>query len=130
MVSGVPVPGDRRATTFGCRLQWRAACVYMTHAPQWPHKALTGGPPMHIVPPLGWIMALGFRSLTGERLTRGIEPNLPPWRGHLVETIGRGVKSSAVILTYLSPALVLFFVCGAGNLGTLVDHRREIGLAV
>ena len=102
----------------------------MTRDPGWTRALLTGGTLMLILPPVGWVMALGFRSVTGERLVRGLEPPLPSWSGNVGEILTRGVKSSGVILGYLSPSIALFFVLGAGGGPQLRAHAVEIALAI
>lgn len=107
-------------------LDWFDALSYMTRQPGWRRTLLVGGIFILIAPPIGWVMALGFRSLTGEHLTRGVTPPLPPWRGNLDDIFIRGAKSSGVILGYLGPTLLLFMALGAGDVRTAVVHAREI----
>jgi hypothetical protein len=108
------------------RLDWTAAFRYMTREPGWRRALFVGGIFLLVMPPIGWVMALGFRSLTGERLTRRLTPALPAWRGNLDDIFLRGAKSSGVILGYLSPTLLLFFALGAGSAAAMVAHAREI----
>jgi hypothetical protein len=102
----------------------------MTRDPGWIGKVLLGGLLLLVLPPFGWVIALGFRSLTGERLTKGLQPPLPAWRGNLDDVFIRGAKASGVILTYLSPALVLYFVLGTGDIATFRGHWRDIASAI
>ena len=61
------------------QLNWKAAFTFIIHDPRWKRKLFIGGALFFPFPPLGWILALGFRSLTGPRLVEGVEPVLPEW---------------------------------------------------
>lgn len=107
-------------------IDWRSAVTYVTREPGWKQRVGIGGLLMLMVPPLGWILALGYRSLVGNRLVDGCSPILPPWRGNLAVTLRRGAASSGVILGYLTPFLVGYWLLGAQTATVPLEHGREI----
>ena len=106
------------------RIDWREALVYVTREPGWKQRFGIGGLLMLALPPLGWTLALGYRSLVGNRLVDGVSLVLPPWRGHLGIAMRRGSASSGVIVTYLAPFLIAFWLLGVRD--HISDHRREV----
>jgi Protein of unknown function (DUF4013) len=110
-------------------LDWRRALGYMTREPKWASTLALGGLFLLVMPPVGWVLALGFRSLVGQRMIAGRSPAVPQW-GDFGDVFVRGAKSSGVILGYLSPALVLFLLFGAGDARVALAHARELGAAV
>ncbi|HEY3566753.1 MAG TPA: DUF4013 domain-containing protein [Thermoanaerobaculia bacterium] len=96
------------------RLSWRSALTFMTRETGWRRKLLLGGLFFLPFPPLGWLLALGYRSLTGVRLVQGLSPVLPGWEGNLAETLGRGVRAAGIILAYFTPFLLLYWLLGTG----------------
>jgi hypothetical protein len=111
----------------GVHIDWRAALAYVTREPAWKQRVAVGGVLMLVVPPLGWILALGYRSLVGNRLVDGYSPVLPPWRGNLAVVFRRGASSSGVILGYLTPFLLVYWLLGRRGARALLDHGRELG---
>lgn len=106
-------------------IDWRAALVFVTREPDWKPRIGLGGLLMLVVPPIGWVLALGYRSLVGNRLVDGCQPLLPPWRGHTVLAFGRGAKSVAVTLTYLAPFLIAYWTLGLTSVDAVREHWRE-----
>jgi hypothetical protein len=98
------------------RLRVRQAMEFMTRDPHWKRKLLIGGLWFFPLPPLGWIMALGFRSLTGPRLVEGHEPVLPEWRGNLMLIAKRGAIAVLVIVAHFSPFLFCYWWFGLDSL--------------
>ncbi len=108
------------------RVDWRAALVYVTREPAWKQRIGVGGLTMLLVPPVGWVLALGYRSLVGNRLVDGTTPLLPPWRGHTAMAFGRGARSVGVTLTYLTPFMVTYWLAGARSADALIEHWSEL----
>lgn len=81
---------------------------------------------MLVCPPLGWVLALGYRSLVANRLVDGAAPRLPEWTPHLRATLQRGLASSGVILTYLAPTGFAYWALGLRHVESLWHHWREI----
>ena len=108
------------------RIDWREALVYVRRDPAWKRCIGIGGALMLVLPPLGWILALGYRSLVGNRLVDGITPVLPPWRGHLGLAMRRGSASAGVILAYLGPFLVSYWLLGVRSAGDALHHWYEL----
>ena len=94
------------------RLRVKPALTFMTRDPHWKRKLLIGGLLFFPLPPLGWIMALGFRSLTGPRLVEGRVPVLPEWKGNWLLILKRGIIAVFVILSHFSPFLVGYWLFG------------------
>lgn len=112
------------------RLNPHAALSFMKRDPGWKRKLLIGGALFFPLPPLGWIMALGFRSLTGPRLVEGMVPVLPEWRGNLRLILMRGVTAVFVILAHFSPFLLCYCWFGLDSIAELRAHWVEIVLFV
>src|SRR5687768_13874340 len=108
------------------RIDWREAVGYVTREPAWRRQVAVGGLLMLVVPPVGWVLALGYRSIVGQRLVDGQVPALPPWRGLSPVAFRRGMASSAVILTYLTPFVLTYWLVGISSLESLASHRREL----
>ena len=107
-------------------IDWRSAVRYVAREPGWKQRIGIGGLLMLGVPPLGWLLALGYRSLVGNRLVDGCSPVLPPWRGNLGGTLRRGAASSGVILGYLSPFLAGYWILGMRTPAVPLEHSREL----
>lgn len=86
----------------------------MAREPGWRRDLLLGGLFFFPFPPLGWVLAIGYRSLMGVRLVEGRSPVLPGWRGNLAETLVRGLRASGIIFTYFCPFLLLYWLLGTG----------------
>jgi len=110
-------------------LDWRGALAYMTREPAWASRIALGGLFLLVMPPVGWVLALGFRSIAGQRMMAGRSPAMPRWTD-FGDIFARGAKSSGVILGYLSPALVLFLLFGARDTRVALAHSGELGAAV
>jgi hypothetical protein len=108
------------------RIDWREAFSYVMREPGWLRRVGVGGLLILVVPPIGWLLALGYRSCVGQRLVDGQVPVLPPWRGLWTVALRRGVSSSAVILTYLAPFVVTYWGVGISSLDSLATHWREL----
>ena len=107
------------------RLRTRQAMTFFTSDPHWKRKLLIGGLWFFPIPPLGWVMALGFRSLTGPRLVEGHEPVLPEWRGNLMLIAKRGAIAVLVIVAHFSPFLFCYWWFGLDNLRELRVYWPE-----
>lgn len=107
------------------RLNWKAALSFMTSDPGWKRKLLIGGALFYPFPPLGWVLALGFRSLTGPRIVEGMEPVLPEWRQSFGEIFRRGLLAILVILSHFSPFLACYWLFGLDSAADFAAHWRE-----
>jgi hypothetical protein len=105
---------------------WRKALTFVETDPNWKLKILIGGLLFIPFPPLGWLFALGFRSVTGSRLIEGLEPVLPEWRDGPMRMLLRGLGASGVILMYLTPFFFAYWICGLSGGADLFDHWPEI----
>ena len=112
------------------QLRIRPALSFMTSDPQWKKKLLIGGLLFFPFPPLGWVMALGFRSLTGPRIVEGREPVLPEWNGNWVLILRRGITAVFVILAHFSPFLICYWLFGLPAGARVDSYYWEIGLFV
>ena len=108
------------------RIDWRSALRYVAADPSWKRRVAVGGLLMLLVPPVGWILALGYRSLVGNRIVDRCSPLLPAWRGNLMLITRRGAASSGVILVYLAPFLVGYWLCGARSVRVFTQQWREL----
>jgi hypothetical protein len=108
------------------QIDWRTALTYVTRDPAWKWRIGIGGLLMLVVPPVGWLLAIGYRSLVVFRVLDRLSPLLPPWRGHFATAFRRGVASLGVILAYLTPFLIAYWVLGFRTPASLSDHWREV----
>lgn len=109
------------------RIDWRAALTFVTREPAWRVRVGVGGVLMLVLPPVGWLLALGYRSVVGNRLVDGRAPILPPWRGNLGLFFRRGAASLGVILGYLAPFFVGYWLLGVRTAAAPFEHWRELG---
>jgi hypothetical protein len=107
-------------------IDWRGAVTYVMRDPDWKRRIGVGGLLMLVMPPIGWIIALGYRSLVGNRLVDGCSPVLPRWRGNLEVVFRRGAASSGVILGYLTPFFIAYWLLGVRTASAPLEHWREI----
>lgn len=108
------------------RIDWQTAVSYVTRQPAWKQRVGIGGLLLLLLPPAGWILALGYRSLVGQRLVDGVASVLPPWRGLFGAALRRGMASSGVILAYLTPFVIAYWLLGARSLDVIATHSREV----
>jgi hypothetical protein len=115
-----------RVSSRTVRIDWREALTYVTREPAWKQRLGVGGLLMLVLPPLGWMLALGYRSLVGNRLVDGVSPLLPSWNGNFGLALRRGSASSGVIVVYLAPFLIGYWLLGIRNPRALIDHWRDL----
>ncbi len=108
------------------QIDWRTALVYVAREPWLKRRLFIGGLLMFLVPPIGWVLALGYRSLVGNRLVDRLSPLLPSWRENFGVIFARGMASSGVLLGYFTPFLIAYWVLGLRSLDLGVDHIREV----
>lgn len=108
------------------QLDWKSAFTFYTRDPDWKRKLFIGGLLFYPFPPLGWVMALGYRSLVGIRIVEGAEPLLPPWRGNYRNVFLRGVKASGIILSHFTPFFLLYWVFGLHSPADAQLHADQI----
>ena len=109
------------------RLSWKRALLFPTQGCDSWAKLRHGGWWLLLCPPLGWLLALGYRRAVALRLADGVEPALPSWQGQHLDTLWQGGKAVAVILTYFAPFLTLYWVLAVPDAATLWEHRQEAG---
>jgi hypothetical protein len=109
-------------------IDWRTALTYVGRQPAWTRRVGLGGALMLVLPPIGWLLALGYRSLVAARLADNSVPLLPEWRTHAGTAFRRGVASCAVILTYLAPSFVAYWLAGVRHAGVFLEHWRELAV--
>jgi hypothetical protein len=107
------------------RLHFKQALRFMTSDPAWKRKLLIGGLLFFPLPPLGWLMALGFRSLTGPRIVEGHEPVLPDWHGNFMLVAKRGGIAVLIIVAHFSPFLFCYWWFGLDSLRELRAYWLE-----
>ena len=108
------------------RIDWRTALVYVTREPSWTRRIAVGGLMLLVLPPIGWLLALGYRSLVGNRLVDRQAPLLPEWRGNFLISFRRGAASLGVTLVYLTPFLIAYWMLGVRTPDAAAAHWREI----
>lgn len=109
-------------------LLWRAAFRFPLHEPGAIGKLTHAGWWVLLCPPIGWLMALGYRREVALNLVDGRTPVLPGWRGLHLPALGYGLKALGVILAYFAPLLALYWALALTGPGEAVSRWREIGL--
>ena len=100
-------------------LSWRAAFTFPTREPGAVGKLVHAGWWFLLCPPVGWLMALGYRREVALNLVDGRTPVLPAWSGLHLPALGYGLRALGVILSY-------FRVHRAG-VGRAAGRRHPVG---
>lgn len=108
------------------RIDWRSAVGFVAREPAWKLRVGTGGLLILLLPPVGWMLALGYRSIVGQRIVDREHPLLPSWAGLFGSALRRGAASSGVILAYLTPFVIAYWAVGARSLDVFAAHQREL----
>ena len=103
-------------------LDWKAACLFVRTDPQWRKHLFVGGLWLMLCPPVGWLMALGYRKEVVMNLVHGKQPVLPVWKGQHGFFFREGCKAVGIILSYFTPFFVGFWVLGMEPGVLWVDH--------
>jgi hypothetical protein len=107
------------------QLRWQKAFRFATEAEGWREKCLLGGLWILLCPPIGWLLALGYRKEVAFRLIENRRPYLPDWcswRTYLLD----GMKAAGVIMVYYLPYVIAFWVFALGDLSKALDHPLPI----
>jgi hypothetical protein len=107
------------------RIDWRAAVGFVVREPAWKLRVGIGGLLILLMPPVGWVLALGYRSVVGQRIVDRQYPLLPRWSVLLGTALRRGAASSGVILAYLTPFVISYWVFAASSFDVLAMKSRE-----
>jgi hypothetical protein len=109
-----------KAQRFWLRL--RRSFFFAFESPGCRSKYMLGGLWLLLCPPLGWYLALGFRTQVGYRLLDGSLPVLPDWsawRGHLAN----GLRAGVVIQCFYLPYITAFWLCAwLGHPAEVLQH--------
>jgi hypothetical protein len=110
------------------KLSWRKAFLFATECDGWMGKCFMGGLWILLFPPLGWLMALGYRKEIAFRLIENRLPFLPDWSNwprYLLD----GIKAAGVIMVYFTPFLLAFWSFGTGSLSAVAAHIGMISVS-
>lgn len=77
--------------------------AFVVFDPKWRQKIFLGGLLILLCHPIGWPVALGYRKVLISRLSLGLEPVLPEWKGNVFRFYFEGIKAMGVIFGYLMP---------------------------
>lgn len=118
---------EARCSSLGVNLHW--ATRFMFLQPRFRKSLISGGLMMLLCPPLGWIVALGYRSIL---LNNFIDQKMDESDLQLPESwlhcLGQGLKAVAVIYSYYVPVLSLFLWFGAGSASEVLRHPLQVSL--
>ncbi|MCU0718538.1 MAG: hypothetical protein MUC83_02450 [Pirellula sp.] len=67
--------------------------AYVVLDPNWRKKIFLGGLLILLCHPIGWPVALGYRKVLISRLSLGLEPVLPEWKGNGFRFYFEGIKA-------------------------------------
>ncbi len=101
------------------QLEWRRAFTFMFGERHWRSALLRGGLLLLLAPPFGWHVAMGYRRAVGLAAREGAQPLLPPLGSNCLRLFWDGWMASLVIVTYSSPALLLFWLPGIHTMSAL-----------
>ena len=108
------------------RLDWKAASLFVTGDLLWRSKLRLGGLWLLICPPVGWLIALGYRKEVVMNLVHGATPVLPVWSGRHREFFFDGAKALGVIMFYFAPFFVGLWACGLDDWASARAHLSEL----
>jgi hypothetical protein len=108
------------------RLDWKAASLFVMDDPQWRSKLRMGGLWLLVCPPVGWLIALGYRKEVVMNLVHGVSPVLPVWTGRHREFFVGGAKALGVIMAYFAPFFLGLWVCGLDDWASARAHLSEL----
>ena len=108
-------------------LNWRTAFAFVRSCDGWQEKILLGGLWIALFPPVGWLLALGYRTEAIYRMIDNRSPILPEWN-EWWQHIVTGVKAAGVILIYFIPYTLLFWVLALGGPSVAVEHWLAIAV--
>jgi hypothetical protein len=98
------------------RALWRMRCAFgfaFKQEQAFVGKYALGGLFILICAPIGWLLALGYRTEVGYRLLDGVQPALPDWSPQSAwRFLQNGMRAGLVILAYYSPYLLCFWLLG------------------
>ncbi len=108
------VPDRRRALTFMFREPWAREAIGL------------GGLAIVLFPPLGWVLALGYRKQVALRLARGELPLLPSYAASIRESLRSGAMAAGTILVYFVPFLLSYWTLGLTTWRAAWDHLDRV----
>lgn len=106
-------------------LSWKDAFRYPTACPSGRRSLIRAGIWMLLCPPVGWLLALGYRANCAWALWDNATPTLPEW-APFVPTFTNGTKALAVIYAHLLIPIILFWVLGVDSFASAKAHWFEI----
>ena len=108
-------------------LNWPAAFTFFTKEHGWKRKVLLGGLWIALFPPVGWLLALGYRKAAVIHLIENDDPFLPEWR-EFGTFLADGAKAALVIMVYFMPYMLTFWLMALNGADNPAQHAWEIGL--
>jgi len=109
------------------RLHWKLALRYMFESPTFKSACFWGGLILLICPPIGWPVALGYRSLTLRHLLDTGEVDEISLPRDIFKCFWSGMGAVVTIFIYYLPFLVLFWFLAVGPNGFIL-HWREAAI--
>lgn len=109
------------------RLHCKTALTYMFEPPVFKRSLFWGGLLLLLFPPLGWPVALGYRSMTLRRLLDAGEVAEIKLPQELGRCFASGVGAVAVIFLYFVPFMVLYWALAASP-SEVLAHPLEVTL--
>lgn len=107
------------------RLQWRKAFTFATECDGWKKNCFLAGLWILLFPPVGWLLALGFRKEMTLRLIDNHTPVIPQWtewRAFLMD----GIRASGVIYLYFLPFMLSFAAFALTGTPEAKHHALEL----
>ncbi len=109
-------------------IDWTRPGIFFVDDPGWRRKLFVGGCWLALCPPVGWVIALGYRKEVVLRLSRADHPILPTWRGQHAYFFGEGCKAIGVILIYFMPFFIALWACALPDFSALWAHLSEVAI--
>lgn len=116
-----------REVRFSTAVLEDAALRLMEGEPEWSRAEKRLGWWILLCPPVGWLMALGYRKCLVDEWVRPGGGKIPPWPGDM-SLFREGMGALGVMAVYFTPVLALSWWLGAGvsQAGSWVDMLKYI----
>ena len=106
-------------------LHWREAFTFPVQTKNGRRQILLAGLWLLLLPPVGWLLALGYRAHVAYRMWDGLTPTLPHWTMSK-DRIMMGAKAAGIISIHLTPVIVLFWIFAIDSIEDLRANWFEI----
>lgn len=108
------------------RLNWRKAFLFPIEHATARQALLVGGIWLALLPPVGWLLALGFRKHVAFRFVDNPENVLPTWKGNIKHFLLDGMRAAGIIWVFYIPFMTIFWFTGLRSFNDLNAHLAQV----